>query len=222
MPLADSMRQAIDTQQQKLQMKAQQILTQADTLHQKISEDSQKLIEHRTQTMQSHACRIEQLILVLEKIIQLLKNNLSQPDINPAAMKQRQYLTKMMTEAQKTQQTLEQPPQSINAGQIKRQILTIDQHRQRYEKSLCGWCALFSKNRSDSQSKEKINNMLKNNIAELIIPVSGLFDMKGVVDHFYLKAQKQKLSQLTVIQEKVTAEQKKVDETKIRELTLNK
>ncbi len=214
-PLAEKLTQAVDSAQQRLNTKAQQILKNAGALHQKIDQDSRGMIERRSQTMMAHANRMEQLILSLEKIIQTLNTYLSEEKLNNFSNAQKRTLAHLVDEAQETQQEVEQFPNAVDAARIQSKILKIEQHRQSYEKSLGGWGSFFSKNSPVAQKKEKINEALKANIAELVIPACGLFDRQDAVSHQQIKKQQQWMEQLKEAQKKVDVEKEKIQEIKI-------
>lgn len=212
--IAEKLSDEIQLGQQRLKLKAETILKTADDFSQKIQQDSCKLIEQRTQTLLAHANRLEQLVLTLEKIMQVINDYLTH---HPSAQKQGsakqiQSLILIVAGAKLIQEHLQQPANVINAQQVERQILTMEQHRKEYARTLTGWGSFFRRSAPTSCQPEIINQTIQRHLAELVVPACGLQDRQGIATVEQIKQQQTIGKQLAYQTEKIHAETKKIQE----------
>ena len=118
----------------------------------------------------------------------------------------------MVNEAKLTQDHLQQSPQIINAQQVQHQILTMEQHRKDYAKTLTGWGSFFGKSLSPHRQHETINQTIQGHLAELIVPACGLQDRQGIVTVEQIKQQQTVGQQLAHQTDQIHAETKKIQE----------
>ena len=212
--ITEKLSDEIQSGQQRLNIKAEKILKTAEDLRQKIQRDSSRLIEHRTQILLAHANRIEQLSITLEKVIQRLNHYLAHhpPTQKQGSGKQTQLLVLIVNEAKLTQDQLQQPSNVINTQQVQHQILTMEQHRKEYAKTLTGWGSFFGRSSPTHRQHETINQTIQSHLAELVVPACGLQDRQGIVTVEQIKNQQtvgQKLAHQT---DQIHAETKKIQE----------
>ena len=212
--ITEKLSDEIQSGQQRLNTKAEKILKTAEDLSQKIQRDSSRLIEYRTQILLAHANRIEQLSMTLEKVIQRLNHYLAghPPTQKKGPEKQTQLLVLIVNEAKLTQDQLQQPSNVINTQQVQHQILTMEQHRKEYAKTLTGWGSFFGRSLPTHRQHETINQTIQNHLAELVVPACGLQDRQGIATVEQIKNQQtvgQKLAHQT---DQIHAETKKIQE----------
>ena len=212
--IAETLNHEIKLGQQRLNTKAQKILNVAHNIDDKIQKDSQRLIEQRTQIMIAHANRIENLILSLQKIIQILDHYLSKlpKNKNSFSQKEDQTLTQLNQEAKSAQDHLQESPGNIDAQQIQTHILTMEKYRKDYTNTLTGWGSLFQIKSKNTSCHENINQILKSSIAELIVPACGLQDHQGITTVDQFKKQQIYRQQLSIQIDQAHAESKKIQE----------
>lgn len=212
--ITEKLSDEIQSGQHRLHTKAEKILKTADDLRQQIQRDSSRMIEHRTQTLLAQANRIEQLSMTLEKVIQRLNHYLAH---HPSTQKQgsgkqTQLLLLIVNEAQLTQDHLQKPSHVINTQQVQNHILTLEQHRKDYAKTLTGWGSFFGKSLSTHRQQETINQTIQSHLAELVVPACGLQDRQGIATVEQIKNQQIYGKQLAHQTDQIQAETKKIQE----------
>lgn len=212
--LIEKLSHEIQSGQQRLNHKAENILKTADDLRQKIRQNSCRLIDHRAQATLAHANRIEQLSISLEKIIQLLNQYLSHFSKTERwfATQQNNPLILLVNQAKVTQDHLQQLPKNVDAQQVQRHVLAMEQHRKDYAKTLTGWSGLFGKNSKAHRQHEKLNQTIQRHITELIIPTCGLQDYQGITTVEQIRKHEKISQQLTEPSAKAHQEIRKIEE----------
>ncbi len=212
--IAETLNHEIKLGQQRLNKKAQKILNIAHDIDNKIQQDSQRLIEQHTQIIMAHANRIENLILSLQKIIQILDHYLSKltKTKNSFSQKEDQILTQLNQEAKSAQDHLQEPPRNIDAQQIQTHILTMEKYRKDYAHTLTGWGSLFRIKSKNTSCHENVNQIVQSSLTELIVPACGLQDHQGIATVDQFKKQQIYSQQLSIQIDQAHAESKKIQE----------
>jgi hypothetical protein len=197
-PIQETLMQQIQHGKERLTDYATQILKTAEALQKEMKQDHLILSTHRNQILTAHEKRIAQLSGSLEKIIQICRDFLPKNVESSCFLSKssRQELTGLVETAEEIKRQLHSNPVAIDSVAVQEKILTIDNHRRNYEKSITGWYAFFSGFSKTQQQREKMNHELKNHIADLIVPACNFSDREGVVTANQLKAQKQKIQEL--------------------------
>ncbi len=117
-----------------------------------------------------------------------------------------------MSEAKLIQDHLQQPSHAINTQQVQNQILTMEQHRKDYAKTLTGWGSFFGKSLPTHRQQETINQAIQSHLAELVVPACGLQDRQGIATVEQIKQQQTIGQQLAHQTGQIQAETKKIQE----------
>ena len=197
-PIQETLAQHVHQGKQRLTDYAGHILKTAETLQQEMQQDHLILSTHRNQILTAHEKRIAQLSGELEQMIQTCRDFLPKNPESAYFLSQpsRQALTDLVENAQEIKRQLHTNPVAIDSASVQEKILTIETHRQNYEKSITGWYAFFSCFSKAQQQREKINHELKTHVANLVVPACNLSDREGVVTEDQLKAQQQRIQEL--------------------------
>ncbi len=210
-PTIETIAEDIQSAKVFLTDKATTIIDNAGLLRRAIIQQTQQAIEHRSQAKLAHAEKIERLLLILAKIMQLLQTYISREK----TQKKIQPLSAMMIEAQAMQVALENSPMTIKASALEQKLLRLDTHRQSFAKSITSsWSAFFSSGRQTRQREQQLNIALQSAIAQMTTPLYGLNDSAAAITPEQVKQQHVTARQLDEKQGRANLEYHKVEKIK--------
>ena len=163
-PTAEKIAEDVQKAKTSLQHRAERLEQKIEDHRQKIIQQAQLAIEHRTQVTLAHANRIEQIALTLAAIIYTLQSRCSihcQPLFN------------LMAEAQSLQENLNEQKESQF---LQEKLLAMNSHRCTYEKSITSCRAILFTDRHQLQYQQQLNQNLQIKLAQLVIPICGFND----------------------------------------------
>ena len=201
-PMAEKVAEDVQKAKTSLQHRAEQIDQKIENNRQKISQQTQSAIEHRTQVNLAHANRIEHIALTLAAIIHTVQSycpSHCQPLLN------------LMSEAQSLQENLNEQKES---QLLREKLLAMNSHRCTYEKSITSCRAILFTDRHQLQHQQQLNQDLQIKLAQLVIPICGFNDKNTAATPEGVKQLKEISYKLAIHQGHLAQEQEKINQIK--------
>ncbi len=201
-PMAEKVAEEVQRAKASLQSRAERLEQKIKDHRQKIIQQAQFAIEHRTQVNLAHANRIEHIALTLAAIIHSLQSHCASHC---------QPLLHLISETQSLQKSLNQQEE----GQLLREkLLAMNSHRCTYEKSITSIRATLFTSHHQLQRQQQLNRDLQTQLAELVIPICGFNDKNTVATPETVIQLKAISGKLTIHQEHLAQEQEKINQIK--------
>ena len=199
-PMTEKVAEEVQKTKTSLQHRAEQLEKKIEDNRQKIIQQAQFAIEHRTQVTLAHANRIEQIALTLAAIIHTVQSycpSHCQPLLN------------LMAEAQSLQENLNEQKES---QLLQEKLLAMNSYRYTYEKSITSCWAILFTDRHQLQHQQQLNQNLQIKFAQLIIPICGFNDKNTAATPETVKQLKTTSDKLAIHQGHLAQEQKKINQ----------
>ncbi len=201
-PMAEKVAEDVQKAKTSLQHRAERLEHKIEDHRQKIIQQTQFAIEHRTQVTLAHANRIEQIALTLAAIIHTVQSYC------PGHC---QSLFNLMAEAQSLQENLNEQKES---QLLREKLLAMNSHRCTYEKSITSCRAILFTDRHQLQHQQQLNQNLQIKLAQLIIPICGFNDKNTAATPETIKQLKAISYKLAIHQGHLAREQEKINQIK--------
>ncbi len=201
-PAAEKMVEDVQKAQSCLQYRAEQLEQNIADNRRKILQQTRFAIEHRTQVTLAHANRVENIALSLAAIIHTLQSRC------PCHC---EHLLNLMAEAQSMQKNL---PEQKESQFLQEKLLAMHAHRCTYEKSITSIRQILFTNRRQLQYQQQLNQDLKTQLAQLVIPICGFDDKNTAAVPETMKQLKSISDKWAIQQGHLAQEQEKINQIK--------
>ncbi len=199
-PMAEKVVEEVQKAKTSLQGRAERLEQKIEDNRQKIIQEAQFAIEHRTQVTLAHANRIEQIALSLAVVIHTVKSH-CQSNYQP--------LLNLMVEAQSLQENLNEQKES---QLLQEKLLAMNSHRCIYERSITSCRAILFIDHRQRQHQQQLNRDLQMALAQLVIPICSFNDKNTVATSETVKQLKATSDKLAIHQGYLAQEQNKINQ----------